>query len=117
MQQKRYHIDRIKAFVGEDKEMIDKMVRIFLDNGPKMLSVIQKSLIEKDYKELQFYAHKLKTSIDHFSIKTLTSEIRQIEKYAKDETNLNMLPTLIKKLELELQETIKEIKADFQITL
>ena len=75
-----------------------------------------KSLLEKDYPTLQFHAHKLKTSIDHFSIECLTDEIRQIEKYAKEEVNLELLPPLIKKLETELKKTIIEIKADFHIS-
>ncbi len=116
MQQKKYKVDRIKSFVGEDKMMLHKMVDIFLENTPKMLSIIKKSLIDKDYPTLQFNAHKLKTSIDHFSIETLTTEIRQIENYAKEEINLQLLPSLVKKLDLELQETIAEIKADFNIS-
>ena len=99
MQGKKYNLDRIKSFVGEDQKMMFKMVGIFLDNTPKMLSIIQNSLLEKDYPTLQFHAHKLKTSIDHFSIECLTDEIRQIEKYAKEEVNLDLLPPLIEKLD------------------
>ena len=116
MSQKKYKVDRIKAFVGDDTEMLNKMVSIFLENTPYMLIIIRKSLNDKDYPTLQFHAHKLKTSIDHFSIETLTIEVRQIEKYAKEEINLPLLPLLVEKLELELQETMTEIKADFNIS-
>ncbi len=116
MEQKKYHVDRIKAFIGEDQEMLLKMVNIFLDKAPKMLDIIQKSLNEQDYPTLQFHAHKLKTSIDHFSIETLTKEIRQIEDFAKSEISLEELPALIHKLEKELKEAIQEIKSDFKIS-
>lgn len=116
MPRKKYNVERIRLFVGDDQEMMQKMVGIFLNNTPKMLGIIRKSLNEKDYHTLQFISHKLKTSIDHFSIETLTSDIRKIEKCAKKEIDLESLPSLIDKLELELQETMAEIKSDFKIT-
>jgi HPt (histidine-containing phosphotransfer) domain-containing protein len=116
MQQKKYNVDRIKAFVGDDQEMLNKIVKIFLDKTPSMLANIKNCIAEKDFQTVQFVAHKLKTSIDHFSIETITTEIRQIEKYAKEEINLQLLPLLFEKLDLELQETMAEIKADFNIS-
>ena len=113
---KKYHTKRIIAFIGDDKEMLHKMITIFLSNGPMMLNIIQESLLIKDYEKLSFYAHKLKTSIDHLSIESLTTEIREIEKYAKDKVNLDLLPALVQKLDKELQETMVEIKQDFNIT-
>ena len=115
MPQQKYHVERIKAFVGDDQEMLEKMVYIFLENAPKMFGLIQTSLAEKDYVTLQFNAHKLKTSVDHFSIETLTKEIRQIENFAKTESNLDQLPELVQLLEKELFETIQEVKTDFKI--
>ena len=112
---KTYSLDRIKAFVGDDQEMLTKLIRIFLENGPQILILIQKSLINKDYKTLAFQAHKLKTSIDNFSIESLISEIRLIENYANNKSNLELLPSLIQKLESELQITMSELKIDFKI--
>ncbi len=112
---KKYNTKRIIAFTGEDQKMLHKMIMIFLENGPKMLNIIQKSLLIKDYEKLSFHAHKLKTSIDHLSIESLTTEIRQIEKFSKEKINLDLLPGLIRKLNTELQETILEIKQDFNI--
>ena len=112
---KKYNTKRIQAFIGNDQEMLLKMIMIFLENGPKMLSTIQESLLIKDYDKLSFQAHKLKTSIDHLSIESLTTGIRQIEKFSKERINLDLLPGLIRKLDSELQDTISEIKQDFNI--
>lgn len=112
---KKYKLDRIHAFIGDDEEMLKKMVAIFLKNSPELLSLIQENLKQKDYSKLEFHAHKLKTSIDHFSIESITSEIRQIEKYARERINIDQLPGLIQKLEIELQESIREIKKDFNL--
>lgn len=114
---KTYSLERIKAFIGDDQEMLIKLVKIFLENGPQILSLIQNSLVSKDYQTLTFQAHKLKTSIDHFNIKNLTSEIRLIEDYARNQTHLELLPSLIQKLEQELQVTMHELKIDFKTEL
>ena len=114
---KTYSLDKIKAFIGDDQEMLIKLIRIFVENGPEILNSIKISALKKDYETLAFLAHKLKTSIDHFSIKTLTNEIRLIEKYAGNKINLNLLPSLVQKLEQELQVTINELKKDFNTQL
>jgi len=114
---KTYSLDRIKAFIGDDQEMLIKLIKIFLENGPQILNSIQNSLINQDYRLLAFHAHKLKTSIDHFNIKTVTSEIRLIENYANKKSNLELLPSLIQKLEKELQVTMNELKIDFKTKL
>ncbi|MBU1014064.1 MAG: Hpt domain-containing protein [Bacteroidetes bacterium] len=114
---KTYSLDRIKAFIGDDQEMLIKLIKIFLENGPQILNSIQNNLINKDYQLLAFHAHKLKTSIDHFNIKAVTSEIRLIEDYAHNKSNLELLPSLIQKLEQELQVTMNELKIDFKTEL
>jgi len=112
---KTYNLDRIKAFIGDDQEMLIKLIKIFLENGPQILNSIQNSLINKDYQVLAFNAHKLKTSIDHFNIKSITSEIRLIDDYARNRSNLELLPSLIHKLEQELLSAMKELREDFNI--
>ena len=110
---KKYNLERIQAFVGEDEEMIKKVVKMFLKNSPQKLKNIKESHKLNDLKKLAFNAHKLKNSIDHFSIEALTTTIREIENYSKSGTHIDLLPSLIQMLEKELKEAINEIKADF----
>lgn len=110
-----YNLSRIKAFIGQDQEMMKKMVDIFLENTPNMLSKIQKGMEAQDLKSVSFYAHKLKSSIDNFSISTLEQDIRDIEKFAKEKINLDQLPQLVHKLIRELNKTMAEIKSDFNL--
>jgi len=72
--------------------VLDKMIDIFLENSPIILSKIVDGLEQKDYDQVSFHAHKLKSSIDSFSIFQLTDEIRLIEKYAKEKSSLEDLP-------------------------
>lgn len=113
---KNYNLIKIRAFIGEEEIVMDKMIDIFLENAPVMISKIEEGLEQKDYDQVNFYAHKLKSSIDNFSIIQLTDDIRLIEKYAKEKISLEKLPTLVKKLKLVLESVIKEIKIDFNKT-
>lgn len=114
MSSENYNLIKIKAFIGDDDMVMDKMIGIFLENSPIILSKILEGLESKDYDQVSFYAHKLKSSIDNFSIHQLTDEIRLIEKYAKEKSSLEDLPTLVNKLKIILDDVMKEIKHDFK---
>lgn len=115
MSSANYNLVKIKAFIGDDDMVMDKMIGIFLENTPTMLSKIDEGLNQKDYDQVNFYAHKLKSSIDNFNIIQLTKEIRLIEKYAKEKSSLEDLPALVNKLKSVLETVMKEIKIDFKI--
>lgn len=114
MPKENYTLTKIKAFIGDNEMVIDKMIDIFLENSPIMLSKIMEGLETKDYDQVSFQAHKLKSSIDNFSIHQLTDEIRLIEKYAKEKSSLEDLPGLVNKLKIVLEAVMKEIKHDFK---
>ena len=113
MPNKNYNLIKIKAFIGHDDMVMDKMIDIFIESSPLMLLKIEEGLKLKDYDQVNFYAHKLKSSIDHFSILQLTDNIRLIEKYAKEKSSLEDLPALVNKLKIVLEAVITEIKNDF----
>jgi len=109
-----YNLTKIRAFIGDDDFVMEKMIDIFLENTPIMISKIEEGLENKDYDQVNFYAHKLKSSIDNLSINQLTDEIRLIEKYAKERSSLGNLPDLINKLKAVIKIVIEEIKIDFK---
>lgn len=110
-----YNTKRIEAFIGDNPAVMKKMVGIFLNSAPKMLLEIHKSFESKDYTNLNFYSHKLKSSIFNFNIIEIEEDIRLIERYAKDMNNLDKLPALIEKLDLVLNLALVQIKKDFQL--
>jgi len=114
MPKENYTLTKIKAFIGDNEMVLDKMIDIFLENSPIILSKIVDGLEQKDYDQVSFHAHKLKSSIDSFSIFQLTDEIRLIEKYAKEKSSLEDLPALVSKLKSVLESVMNEIKHDFK---
>jgi len=110
-----YNTKRIEAFIGDNPAVMQKMVNIFLTNAPKMLVEMHKSFEIKDYKNLNFHAHKLKSSIFNFNIINIEEDIRLIERYAKEGSSLEELQALIEKVDLILNQALLKIKKDFEI--
>tara|TARA_Y100001954_G_C15769191_1_gene583450 strand:+ start:794 stop:1144 length:351 start_codon:yes stop_codon:yes gene_type:complete len=108
-----YNTKRIKAFIGDNPGVMRKMVDIFLTNAPKMLAEIHKSYEKKDYTNLNFYAHKLKSSIYNFNIEEIENDIRLIERYAKERKSLEELPALIERVDHYLNIILEKVRKDF----
>ena len=71
------------------------MLEIFIENTPKTLSDLNLAFEEKDCSGINYYAHKLKTSIDLLNIEKLKLVIREIENKAKDEQAAEKLKPML----------------------
>ena len=111
--EKFYDLTNLKEMLDGDKAAVKKMIKIFLDTTPNNLSELNNSYKSNDLDIVGKLAHKLKSSIDIFNITELKSEIRKIEKYAKDKINIDELPAHIGKLNSILSNVIKQVEADF----
>ncbi len=105
-----YDFEEIKKFVGDDENALKQMLCIFVDNAPKTLSKLTEYYNCKDYKNLGFYAHKLKTSVDLLNITSLKSEIRKIEHNSQNRTNLHEIPELVEKVRRIIPLVVKSVK-------
>jgi HPt (histidine-containing phosphotransfer) domain-containing protein len=109
----RYNLSKIKAFIGDDEIVMNELIDLFLEHTPEMVLKIKDGLAKEDYDQVNFYAHKLKSSVDNFSINELIEDVRTIENNAKKRLSLENLPDLISKLDSVIKDIINEIKKDF----
>lgn len=107
---KGYNLNEIRKFVGEDQNALKQMLEIFIENAPKTLSELNRSFNEKDSSKVNYYAHKLKNSIDLLNIEKLKLVIREIENKAKDEETSDGLKPMIDIVNEVLPEIIESIK-------
>jgi HPt (histidine-containing phosphotransfer) domain-containing protein len=96
--------------VGEDQQQMTNMINIFVSEIPIMLKSLNENAASRNYEELKFYAHKLKSSIDLFQINGLQDDIRTLEKLA---TELNDIPALEKYVN-DITATLENVLLEIQ---
>ena len=78
MNGKLYNLSQVKLVLGDDQQMLGNMITIFLNETPIMLKALNENCESKNYDEVKFYAHKLKSSIDLFQIDGIQNDIREL---------------------------------------
>lgn len=110
MNGKAYNLKHVKLFLGEDKQQLDNMITIFLSETPLMLTDLNINLNEKNYDEVKFYAHKLKSSIDLFQINGLQNDIRTLEQLATEQKDIPDIEKYVNAITSTLEDVLVEIK-------
>lgn len=114
---KHKHIDLtyLKQLSNGSNEFINEMITVFIEQTPVEISNLEKYASAKDWKSLRAIAHKMKPSFTFMGIKELESIIKQLEEYAANETNLELIPDLISKIKNICNEAIKELALEKKI--
>lgn len=101
----------LKNFTGGDNEKVKKYVSMFLSRAPEQLTAIKSDLASADYSSLKVNAHSLKPQLGYMGIKSLETDIKNIEHFAESGTNTEQLPALVANVETTLQQAFQELTA------
>lgn len=82
--QQLFNIEKLKSYVGSDQNSLKEMVELFIVAASESLQEIKNAFENKDLEKLAKETHKIKPSLDIFSIKDLYQPIRELEQQAKD---------------------------------
>lgn len=102
-----------KIAEGSDK-FIKEMIEAFLIQTPQIIKGMNLCLREKKWEELRAIAHKLQPSVDFMGLSNIKNTVKSIEKYAGEQTNLDLLPELISLVEQVCLGAIKELKEELE---
>ena len=72
------------AQLDGDKELLDDMVQLFLEQTPELLTQLQRDLDCENFAALADTAHALKNVVSHFCAKALVLEITTLEITARE---------------------------------
>jgi HPt (histidine-containing phosphotransfer) domain-containing protein len=72
------------------EEIIPDLIENFLSTSPSVLSKLKKSIDEKNYKEVELYAHTMKGAISNFYSENGRLLFEKIEKNARDNNLTNI---------------------------
>lgn len=106
-----YNLEQLEAMASGDTVFINKMVSMFIDLTPEVISRMRDGFAADDLEDMGAAAHKIKPSIDMMGIKVLHQKIRDLEQYGKTRQNLDQIPGLLNDVTNTLEEVIEQLKA------
>jgi hypothetical protein len=112
MNGKLYNLSHVKLFLGDDEQQLGNMITIFLSETPIMLKALNENCECKNYEEVKFFAHKLKSSIDLFQIDGLQNDIRVLEKLAVDKHDLPAIGRYVTGITGVMENVMDEIEKE-----
>lgn len=110
MEEKLYNLDQLVSIAAGSEEFVDKMVNMFLDMTPGLVSRVEAGLQTQDWVEVRSAAHKMKPSVDMMGIAKLYDVIREIEGNAKNERNLDQIAGLYFTLSDTMEEVYEQLR-------
>lgn len=113
MESKRlFDLTNLNEMLGGDKKAILQMVKIFLQATPESLSELNKCYQKDDLQGVSKLAHKLKSSVDIFSIQDIKQDIRRLENITRENVSLDEVPELVEKLNTVLNAAIAQVEEE-----
>ncbi|MBO6660454.1 MAG: response regulator [Roseivirga sp.] len=76
-----FNFERVKQFAGEDKSLLDDLVRSLIDNNSQNLNLFEKHLEEKNRTLLSDMAHKMIQTYDSLQLNQVVEHLKSIEVY------------------------------------
>jgi len=112
--EKLYNMAGLNELGGNDNIYIEKLVEIFIRQTDVSLKLMKKALAVKDLKTVFEISHQLKPSIDGFNITCLKTEIREIEKKAKEGVYSDNLEKLVSYADDILKKVMDDLQKEFR---
>jgi HPt (histidine-containing phosphotransfer) domain-containing protein len=115
MGMKRYNLNYLKEISGGDEDFILDMIQTFVANTPGEIDQLRAYAEKEQWELLGDSAHKFAPGLQFLGIIALRPVINQLEDYAKGKKKLEIIPSLIDKLDTECRLVSEELKQDFKI--
>ena len=113
--EKLYDTETILKTHGNDKEFVKYIAGLFVEHLPEMAAELKKASVQRDLYHVYFYAHKMKATIDLFSIESLKVLIRKLEAEGKATDYSPSINTDVECVVKTIHECIVQLKEDFAI--
>ncbi len=109
---KLFDLTNLDEMLGGDRQAMLQMVKIFLQATPESLTELNNCFNKSDLDGVSKLAHKLKSSIDIFSIEEIKNDIRRMENLARENVNTDEIPALMNNINSILNEAIEQVRLE-----
>ncbi len=105
-------LDNIRALqVAGAPDMLTQIIRIYLDDAPKLLQAIDQALADGDAHAAQKAAHSLKSSSANLGAMQLSGLCKDVEMSGR-ENALDRAPRLLEQIEAELAKVVSALEVE-----
>jgi len=106
----------LRSLTGGATDKMTKYIRMFLTGAPISIQQMDLYALSKDWSGVRQTAHALKPQLGYFGAKGSEELVREIERLAGDQVDLDQLPAKIENfrkqydiISAELEQALKEI--------
>ncbi len=82
-----YDLTSLQEQTGNDDDFLHQMVLLFIQQTAENLIKINRAIQQKDWTDIHFAVHKMKSAINLFCIKSLQQIIVETEELSLQKTN------------------------------
>lgn len=107
-----YSLKILQEMSRGDQMFVENMLKLFINNTPKSIELMEAAIESKDVEQIKKLAHKLKPSLINLGMQTLHTNIRNIEYFELTELNNAEFYTLCVNSCHDLREMVMTIKTN-----
>ncbi len=104
----------LRGIANSNNDFVVQMLKIFIDQTPPALERLEKAINRKDWTSVRAIAHKIKPSVTFIGLKEIEKDVPALENYAEAKSNLNLVPSLYKKINKVCTEAVVELEEEIE---
>ncbi|MBN9299555.1 MAG: Hpt domain-containing protein [Filimonas sp.] len=110
-----YDLSFLKEIAKGNMDFIKSLCHVFMTDAPATIQIIRNAYTVNDLDTVGKMAHKMKSTIDSMGMVSIKETIRTLEKNAKQQENIEMIPRLIDQVDATIQEAIMQLKKEYNL--
>ncbi len=114
MSDKLYDTRLIEQMSHGKVAFVKRMLQVFAEDAETALSQIEDAIAQENHHAVQSQAHSLKSNLDLLKIDDALEATKEIERLAKEKSEMNEINTLFTTLREHLQPVIRQINDDLK---
>jgi CheY-like chemotaxis protein/HPt (histidine-containing phosphotransfer) domain-containing protein len=106
------NLEYLRVLSEDNESFFRDFINLFLSNTPETMAALNNSLEIKNWEGVRQAAHKIKPSLNYLGLKDAQKKAANIEEYAKELSELEIIPGLVGELNETLSAVYKELETE-----
>lgn len=110
-----YDLAVLKNQTGNDPDFLNQMVILFIKQTVENLEKIDAAIRQKNWSEIHFIVHKMKSAINLFGIKSLQQIIVATEELTRNKSDEKKIVGNLQLIDQVLHQCMEQLKMEFSV--